>query len=91
LEGEAVTVRVALEAFAVTVTLFAIVLLLKLESVDVKLAVMVWLPSEVKTCAGQVYVRTPATSARGLEQKGVPGATESVNETEPDCGSAVPV
>jgi hypothetical protein len=51
---------------------------------------MIWLPTEVKVCPEQVYVRTPAVSVRGAEQKVVAGEAESLKLIVPDCGSVVP-
>jgi len=50
--------------------------------------VILWGPSKVKVCEQVAGLRTPAV--RVLGQKVVPGTAKSLNETEPDCGTAVP-
>jgi hypothetical protein len=56
----------------------AVVVLLKLESEEVKLAVIVWLPSDVKAC--EHGGTTPATR---LLTQNVPETAESLKLTEP--------
>lgn len=82
------TVRAAPEAFTLTVALLwlAGMLLRKLGSPEVKVAVITWLPTVVKECEHVAGLRTPPDTV--VVQK-VPEPAESLKVIVPVCGSTV--
>jgi len=76
------------EAFTCCVMLVD-VLLEKLGSVEVKVAVITWLPAVVKVCEQVTGEGAPAVIV--VEQNGLPATSSvSLKDTVPDCGVAVP-
>jgi len=84
------TIRARAEVVTVTVVLpwFAATLVLKFGSVELKAAVILWLPSEVRVYGGQVP-STPLVR-EAVQAVIVVLPTVSLNVTVPFCGTVVP-